>query len=265
MTNFNNSSEPTSSPARPNDVLTHGGLFARVPHELLLDGLEPTSVALYAHLMRYADWRTGEAHPKRQTLATLLGYTTVKPVDRALKELREAGWVDVFPRWRRYEGGQQEVAYEARPGFTQTSNGYVLYAEKNGGAAPAEGGRGSREGTPGGSGRVPQGVPEGYTNDNQLINNQKNKGVTAPGPLRGARAEGEAHKIFSSESDSQSLAASRPRDERAARRACPVCDEFGNRLKDKRGVIVQVRCHHADEDALEHAEALEATAAGSEA
>ena len=76
-------------PEQHNDVHFTGQLFARIPHAFLKDVKDPVAVAVYNHLMVYADWNSGLAHPKRETLARSLGYKTTRAVDNAIKHLVE--------------------------------------------------------------------------------------------------------------------------------------------------------------------------------
>ena len=112
----------------PNDVHQAGPLFSMVPHELLAQGLSATAIAVYAHLARYADWRTGLAHPSRKKLMEHLGYKSYKPIDDAVKELQQTGWVGVCQRWVKHENGSTVSRLGTKPGkeWAQSSNGYVV-------------------------------------------------------------------------------------------------------------------------------------------
>lgn len=126
------------------DVHYEGVRFSSVPHQLLEEVADPIAIALYAHPMKFADWSTGLAHPKRETLAKLMGYKTTKAVDSAVKVLVKSGWLETFPRWSRWneETNSLEVIYESRKGFNQTSNGYRLFDRPR-----RSGGEGAPEGT----------------------------------------------------------------------------------------------------------------------
>lgn len=163
-----------SSSTHPNDVHYSGGLFARIPHEFLKDVKDPIAIAVYNHLMMYADWNSGLAHPNRERLAKSLDYKTTRPVDNAIKHLVEKGWIKTFPRWKKFdeETGRVYISYDPQGGFAQTSNGYVVYDKKQGvetsakdlrGGSPTEA-EGEACGTP------PQ-VPGGHTNKNHLNKN----------------------------------------------------------------------------------------------
>ena len=163
-----------SSSPHPNDVHYSGGLFARIPHEFLKDVKDPIAIAVYNHLMMYADWNSGLAHPNRERLAKALDYKTTRPVDNAIKHLVEKGWIKTFPRWKKFdeETGRVYISYDPQGGFAQTSNGYVVYDKKQGveisakdlrGGSPTEA-EGEACGTP------PQ-VPGGHTNKNHLNKN----------------------------------------------------------------------------------------------
>ena len=152
------------------DVHYEGVRFASVPHQLLEEVADPIAIALYAHLMKFADWSTGLAHPKRETLAKLMGYKTTKAVDSAVKVLVKAGWMEAFPRWSRWneETNSLEVIYESRKGFNQTSNGYRLFDRPR-----RSGGVGAPEGTHPLPTDKPTPYPQGHTNNNHKNKNHK--------------------------------------------------------------------------------------------
>jgi DNA-binding transcriptional ArsR family regulator len=76
------------------------GQFAKVPEALLFDpSISPNAKTAYAILHRYVDNRPdsdteGAAFPGRERVAELMG-KSVDTVDRALKELERAEWIDV--------------------------------------------------------------------------------------------------------------------------------------------------------------------------
>ena len=118
--------------AHVNDVHFSGGLFARIPHEFLKDVKDPVAIAVYNHLMMYADWNSGLAHPSRERLSKALDYKTTRPVDNAIKLLSAKGWIKTFPRWSKFdeETGRRFISYEPKDGFSQTANGYMVYDKK---------------------------------------------------------------------------------------------------------------------------------------
>lgn len=73
--------------------------------------------------------------------------------------------------------------------------------------------------------------------------------------IKPARETNEASQDSSQKDSGRSLTASRLRDSRADRDACNICDEFGYRLRVRRGVPVQVVCHHGESDLAEHTDA----------
>jgi hypothetical protein len=74
-----------------------GYTFGRVPTWLLVEAVSDRSIRLFALLTRYAD-REGRGFPGRRTLAKRLR-CSVDSIDRALRELVDAGAVRVEERW----------------------------------------------------------------------------------------------------------------------------------------------------------------------
>ena len=66
--------------------------FSMIPEWVIDSGVSDKAIRLYVVLARYADNRTGEAFPSRDTLAARMG-CSAKSVDRATQELMEAGAV----------------------------------------------------------------------------------------------------------------------------------------------------------------------------
>lgn len=162
-------------PEHHNDVHFTGQLFARIPHAFLKDVKDPVAIAVYNHLMVYADWNSGLAHPKRDTLARSLGYKTTRAVDNAIKHLVEKGWVKTFPRWIKTDPDTEAttLVYEHGERCKQTSNGYIVYDQKQPWAHQDDPeNRGVRPATPGGHHSPPQGCTTGHTNKNHLNKNQ---------------------------------------------------------------------------------------------
>lgn len=171
-------------PEQHNDVHFTGQLFARIPHAFLKDVKDPVAVAVYNHLMVYADWNSGLAHPKRETLARSLGYKTTRAVDNAIKHLVEKGWVKTFPRWIKSDPDTEKttLVYENGERCKQTSNGYVVYDQKQPWAQQDNSEkRGVNLSTPGGYHSPPQGCTTVHTNKNHLNKNQlTNKDMLIP-------------------------------------------------------------------------------------
>jgi len=110
------------------DVHAEDGYYAVIPEWVLDSDVSAQAIRLYAVLRRYADQRTGHAHPSRRTLADRLQVADVKVVDRALADLTRIGAVTVYPRTD--DAGDR------------SSNGYVLHR------APMPQGRGANASTP---------------------------------------------------------------------------------------------------------------------
>ena len=106
------------------DVYDHSRKFAMVPHDVIETVQDWNAIALYAILKKYANG-DGESHPSRKTLYEALGYTSYRPLYRALDKLKALGLVRTFPRYRDTEGN---VSLEMSDEFNvRTSNGYVIY------------------------------------------------------------------------------------------------------------------------------------------
>ena len=150
-------------PEHHNDVHFTGQLFARIPHAFLKDVKDPVAIAVYNHLMVYADWNSGLAHPKRETLARSLGYKTTRAVDNAIKHLVEKGWVKTFPRWIKTDPDTEKttLVYENGERCKQTSNGYIVYDQNSNGHNRTTLKRGVQTHQPQGVTTVhPRGVPQ---------------------------------------------------------------------------------------------------------
>lgn len=160
------------------DVYAEDGYYAVIPEWVLDSGVSSRAVHLYAVLRRYADQRSGLAHPSRKTLADRVGVKDEKTVDRALEELAEVGAVSHFGRWLTAAG---EVVYEPVEGHVgRTSNGYRIHrhAAKNGG------GTGTSAPTPPPTHAPRVGAPEGEepqpTNHSQLNEGTRKRATSAP-------------------------------------------------------------------------------------
>ena len=163
----------------PNDVRDSGPHFSMIPHELLEDGLSANAIAVYAHLARYADWSTRLAHPSRKKLMEHLGYKSYKPIDNAVRELQEAGWLRVCQRWVKHEDGSTVSRLGRRPGeeWAQSSNGYIVVRNRleRHGVFPVVDRGGRRESTPPSDSGTPPLLTPVHTNNNQENDNQENK------------------------------------------------------------------------------------------
>lgn len=132
------------------DVHSADGYFAIIPETILDTDVSAQAIRLYAVLRRYADQRTGHAHPSRKTLATRMRVRDVKTVDRAVADLERIGAVSTFPRYVGEDGSVALVKDAAHP--EQTSNGYTVHAQISGQGRGTEG----RGGPPsGGEGVLP--------------------------------------------------------------------------------------------------------------
>lgn len=73
--------------------------FTQVPNGALTAGLSPHALALYVQFLSFAN-KTGEAWPKRITLAKRLGFKKADSVDKYINELVEAEFLTVMRRNR---------------------------------------------------------------------------------------------------------------------------------------------------------------------
>lgn len=106
-----------------NDVFDRTRMFAAVPHDVIDRLKNANSLALYTILKRYAG-ANSKAHPGRKKLAEDMGVSSVKTVDRVLEDLRRAGLVKTFPRFKSEDGHVSHRRDDQHR--TQTSNGYVI-------------------------------------------------------------------------------------------------------------------------------------------
>lgn len=85
--------------------------YAGVPRALVSDrAVSDRAVRVYAALTRFAD-RTKRAWPAQKTLATELD-CSVPTIERAIRELRETGWITVSRRWA---GGPNQYVINDEP------------------------------------------------------------------------------------------------------------------------------------------------------
>lgn len=85
--------------------------YAGVPRALVADrAVSDRAVRVYAALTRFAD-RTKRAWPAQRTLATELD-CSVPTIERAVRELRDTGWISVRRRWA---GGPNEYVINDEP------------------------------------------------------------------------------------------------------------------------------------------------------
>ena len=95
-------------------VSTQMGPFSIVPEWVLDRGLSSTALKLYIVLARFADWDTGIAFPARDTLAERMG-SSEKTVDRAVKELVEAGCIEKEFRGRYASARYRVLQVDPKP------------------------------------------------------------------------------------------------------------------------------------------------------
>lgn len=94
------------------DISNEWGSFVLMPTDVLLDDtITGNAKLLYLFLWHYADRATNLAHPSRKRMAEHMGMS-MDTVDRAVANLREAGVLEVIPRYS--EDGDR------------TSNGYRI-------------------------------------------------------------------------------------------------------------------------------------------
>lgn len=87
--------------------------FVMVPQWVLFcEAISDRGLRLYAVLRKHADNATGESYPNRKTLAKRCR-VSVKTIDRALKELVDAGAVLVRARWKNATGKSFRFAPDA--------------------------------------------------------------------------------------------------------------------------------------------------------
>ena len=79
--------------------------FAIIPHWILFADISPQAIRLYCVLRTYADNKTLESWPSRQTLAEDMRVDSTKTVDRSIKELIDLGAIKVE---RRYKNGEPQ-------------------------------------------------------------------------------------------------------------------------------------------------------------
>ena len=103
--------------------LTADNYFAIVPEWVIDAEISDRAFRLYAVLRRGVDKETGYARVSRPKLATRLR-TSVKSIDRALRELEEAGAVTVHPRWTDGKGSYSFVRDAVHT--VRAPSGYVL-------------------------------------------------------------------------------------------------------------------------------------------
>lgn len=80
------------------EKLIADNFFAIIPEWVLFADISPQAVRLYGVLRRYAD-RDGSCFPSRKRLASDLRMESVKPVDKALKELVTIGAITIEHRY----------------------------------------------------------------------------------------------------------------------------------------------------------------------
>lgn len=116
-----------------NDVYDRTRMFAAVPHDVIDRLKNANALALYTILKRYAG-ANGKAHPGRKKLAEDMGGVSVRTVDRVVEDLRRAGLVETFSRFKD-DDGNVSYAKDAKH-RNQTSNGYIILDPLVTGVAP---------------------------------------------------------------------------------------------------------------------------------
>lgn len=116
-----------------NDVFDRTRMFAAVPHDVIDRLKNANALALYTILKRYAG-ANGKAHPGRKKLAEDMGGVSVRTVDRVVEDLRQAGLVETFPRFKDEDGNISYTKDERHR--NQTSNGYIILDPLVTGVAP---------------------------------------------------------------------------------------------------------------------------------
>ena len=89
-------------------ILCNKGDFFLIPIGIFNYDFKPTALAVYMVLSRYSD-SNGECYPSRETIAANCN-VSVDTVDKAMKELKSAGLVEVTPRFS--EGAQSTNLYK---------------------------------------------------------------------------------------------------------------------------------------------------------
>ena len=89
-------------------ILCDKGNFFLIPIDIFDYDLKPKDLAVYMVLSRYSD-SNGESYPSRNTIAENCN-VSVDTVDKAMKELKKAGLVEVTPQFS--EGAQKSNLYK---------------------------------------------------------------------------------------------------------------------------------------------------------
>ena len=82
--------------------------FAMIPYTVVKAGLSAKALAVYVQLVRFAGSDT-TAFPSRATLAEAVGIKKADNIDGAIKELADAGFIVVKPRWTDSKGSYSFV------------------------------------------------------------------------------------------------------------------------------------------------------------
>lgn len=94
--------------------------FAMVPL-WVMESVTPSSVMVYLWLHSYTSAASAVAFPARKTLAERAGLS-INTVDKALRELRDAGAIRIIPTYRG-DGSQGANRYQIMPGMPPKSGG----------------------------------------------------------------------------------------------------------------------------------------------
>lgn len=99
----------------------YGYRYGRVPEVLLYSDASDRACRLHAVLTRWADTKAGQ-HPTREELARLLR-CSVDSLDRAIKELKDGGYLDARPQYGPDGNGRVANDYVLLEGRTDAAGG----------------------------------------------------------------------------------------------------------------------------------------------
>lgn len=91
------------------------GGFGFMHKSILEYGLSTKAIALYAVMCTYADHSTRELYPSRAVLMRGAGISAVNTYTSALRELEEAGLVEVERRFKKQDGQFMTNIYRLNP------------------------------------------------------------------------------------------------------------------------------------------------------
>ncbi|MBV6763052.1 hypothetical protein, partial [Rhodococcus opacus] len=109
-------------------VTNPGEKFVKINHSVLDCGLTPQALAIYAAMVRRADWSTRETYVSRGTLAEVIGAKQPRSADKYVRELADVGLIlSVRHRWTTQDRDMGDVVFakdDEHP--VQTSSLYAL-------------------------------------------------------------------------------------------------------------------------------------------